>query len=134
MPASSWPNTAVRAGGTCAASITARIASFSSSTAQIGYTFGHGIADQWLGDGEDEDHWRDTAVRLEGPVVSALQSVFMENWIEETHCVPAGDGCYPPLEPKDGDVALTSSAAHPKKSAPRSRCCTPWRSHRRARK
>ena len=37
---------------------------------EIGYTFGHGIADQWLGDGEDEDHWRDTAVRVEGPVVA----------------------------------------------------------------
>ncbi|HKQ15205.1 MAG TPA: phospholipase D-like domain-containing protein [Steroidobacteraceae bacterium] len=61
----------------------------------IGYTFGHGIADQWLGDGEDQDHWRDTAVRLEGPVAGALQSVFLENWIEETNCVPAGDGCYP---------------------------------------
>ena len=70
----------------------------------IGYTFGHGLADQWLGDGEDEDHWRDTAVRLEGPVAGALQSVFMENWMEETHCVPAGDGCYPRLEHK-GDVA-----------------------------
>ena len=34
----------------------------------VGYTFGHGIADQWLGDGEDKDHWRDTGVRLEGPV------------------------------------------------------------------
>ena len=78
----------------------------------IGYTFGHGIADQWLGDGEDEDHWRDTAVRLEGPVAGALQSVFMENWIEETHCVPAGDGCYPRLEHK-GDVAahVVSSAS-----------------------
>jgi cardiolipin synthase len=69
----------------------------------IGYTFGHGIADQWLGDGEDEDHWRDTAVRLEGPVACALQSVFIENWIEETRCVPAGDGCYPEVERK-GDV------------------------------
>jgi cardiolipin synthase A/B len=71
----------------------------------IGYTFGHGIADQWLGDGEDEDHWRDTAVRLEGPVACALQSVFMENWMEETNCVPAGDGCYPRLEHK-GDTAV----------------------------
>jgi len=78
----------------------------------IGYTFGHGIADQWLGDGEDEDHWRDTAVRLEGPVASALQAVFLENWIEETNCVPAGDGCYPGPEPK-GDVAahVVSSAS-----------------------
>jgi cardiolipin synthase A/B len=78
----------------------------------VGYTFGHGIADQWLGDGEDEDHWRDTAVRLEGPVASALQSVFLENWIEETNCVPAGDGCYPGPESK-GDVAahVVSSAS-----------------------
>jgi cardiolipin synthase A/B len=78
----------------------------------IGYTFGHGIADQWLGDGEDEDHWRDTAVRLEGPVASALQSVFMENWIEETSCIPAGEGCYPAPD-RRGDVAahVVSSAS-----------------------
>ena len=71
----------------------------------IGYTFGHGIADQWLGDGEDEDHWRDTGVRLEGPAACALQSVFMENWMEETKCVPAGDGCYPQLQ-KRGELAV----------------------------
>jgi cardiolipin synthase len=79
----------------------------------VAYTFGHGIADQWLGDGEDADHWRDTGVRLEGPVACALQSVFMENWIEETHCVPAGEGCYPCLERHDGGVEahVVSSAS-----------------------
>jgi cardiolipin synthase len=77
----------------------------------IGYTFGHGIADQWLGDGEDQEHWRDTAVRLEGPVAGALQSVFMENWMEETHCVPAGDGCYPRLEHKGNVAAHVVSSA-----------------------
>jgi cardiolipin synthase len=79
----------------------------------VAYTFGHGIADQWLGDGEDADHWRDTGVRLEGPVASALQSVFMENWIEETLCVPAGEGCYPCLEHRDGGVEahVVSSAS-----------------------
>jgi cardiolipin synthase A/B len=61
----------------------------------IGFVFGHGIADHWLGSAQDEHHWRDTAVRVEGPVVRALQSVFMENWIEETHCVPSGPGCFP---------------------------------------
>ena len=78
----------------------------------IGYTFGHGIADQWLGNGEDEDHWRDTALRVEGPVVQALQAVFMENWIEETHCVPAGEGCFPPLDGKgSSDAHVVSSAS-----------------------
>ncbi|WP_116813241.1 phospholipase D-like domain-containing protein [Steroidobacter cummioxidans] len=78
----------------------------------IGYTFGHGIADQWLGHGEDEKHWRDTAVRVEGPAVQALQSVFMENWIEESHRVPAGAGCFPELEAKgESDAHVVSSAS-----------------------
>jgi cardiolipin synthase len=78
----------------------------------VGYTFGHGIADQWLGNGEDEQHWRDTAVRVEGPAVQALQSVFMENWIEESHCVPAGDGCFPELTGKgESDAHVVSSAS-----------------------
>lgn len=78
----------------------------------IGYAFGHGIADQWLGNAEDKDHWRDTAVRIEGPVAQALQAVFMENWIEETHCVPAGEGCFPELEEKgDSEAHVVSSAS-----------------------
>jgi cardiolipin synthase A/B len=78
----------------------------------IGYTFGHGIGDQWLGNGEDEAHWRDTAVRVEGPAVAALQAVFMENWIEETHCVPAGASCFPRLESKGtSDAHVVSSAS-----------------------
>jgi cardiolipin synthase A/B len=78
----------------------------------IGYTFGHGIADQWLGHGEDKDHWRDTAVRVEGPAVQALQAVFMENWVEETHCVPAGEGCFPQLSTVGTiDAHVVSSAS-----------------------
>jgi cardiolipin synthase len=78
----------------------------------IGYAFGHGIADQWLGNGDDKDHWRDTAVRIEGPAVQALQSVFMENWIEETHCVPSGEGCFPQLEDRgDSQAHVVSSAS-----------------------
>jgi cardiolipin synthase len=78
----------------------------------IGYTFGHGIADQWLGNGEDEKHWRDTAVRVEGPIVQGLQAVFMENWIEESHCVPAGASCFPQLEEVgDCDAHVVSSAS-----------------------
>jgi len=64
---------------------------------EIGYTCGHGIADQWLGDAEDSDHWRDTAVRLKGPVVHSLQAVFMENFLMESHCIPSGQDCFPLL-------------------------------------
>jgi cardiolipin synthase len=72
---------------------------------QIAYTFGHGIADEWLGDAEDEHHWRDSGVRIEGPAAFALQSVFAENWLEEAQCVPAGERCFPKIEPK-GDIGV----------------------------
>lgn len=69
---------------------------------EVGYMCGHGIADQWLGDGEDREHWRDTAVRLEGPVVHSMQAVFMESFVWESHCVPSGEGCFPPLSARGG--------------------------------
>ena len=69
----------------------------------IAYIFGHGFADQWLGHGQDHAHWRDTGVRVEGPVVHGLQSTFFQHWTEETHGVPAGEGIFPILEPR-GDV------------------------------
>jgi cardiolipin synthase len=65
---------------------------------RIGYTFGHGVSDQWLGNGEDPEHWRDTAIRLEGPVVHGLQTVFSQNWVEETHTLPVDPECFPRLE------------------------------------
>jgi cardiolipin synthase len=37
-------------------------------------------------------------VRVEGPAVHGLQAVFMENWVEETHSIPAGPGCFPVLK------------------------------------
>jgi cardiolipin synthase len=61
----------------------------------VGYTFGHGIADEWLGDAQDREHWRDTGVRIEGPVVHQLQSAFTENWVEETGEVIVGDRYFP---------------------------------------
>jgi cardiolipin synthase len=79
---------------------------------RIGYAFGHGVQDEWLGNGNSPEQFRDTAVRLEGPVVHGLQAVFAQNWVEETHTLPAADGCFPRLE-RRGDVAahVVSSAA-----------------------
>jgi cardiolipin synthase len=65
---------------------------------RIGYVGGHGIAEQWTGNAEDRDHWRDTAIRAQGPVVATLQGVFCENWIQETDEVPVGEKYFPKLE------------------------------------
>jgi cardiolipin synthase len=62
---------------------------------RIGFIGGHGIAEQWTGHAQDRDHWRDTALRVEGPVVNRLQSAFCENWTEETGEITAGDRFFP---------------------------------------
>ncbi len=49
---------------------------------EIGFSGGVGIADHWLGDAQDKDHWRDTQVRMRGPVVRLVEAGFYENFIE----------------------------------------------------
>jgi cardiolipin synthase len=81
------------------------------------FVAGHCIVDCWLGNGEDRDHWRDIGVRVQGPAVHAIQSVFSENWVEETGELFAGDDVFPALEPR-GDVVLHVAHAKPQGSAP----------------
>jgi cardiolipin synthase len=51
---------------------------------RVGITGGSGVSWKWMGDGRAAEHWRDTDVRLEGPVVDQLQAAFLENWREAT--------------------------------------------------
>jgi cardiolipin synthase A/B len=80
---------------------------------RVGMTGGVGIAEEWTGDAQDPEHWRDTHVRVRGPVVRGLQGAFAENWLEGTGQVLAGDGYLPELEPLDdgGAMQLVRSAA-----------------------
>ena len=48
----------------------------------VAYVFGHGIAAEWTGNGQDAHHWRDTGVRLLGPIVNSAQSAFAQHWGE----------------------------------------------------
>jgi cardiolipin synthase len=72
---------------------------------RVGFTGGVGIADEWAGDAQDPQHWRDTHFRIEGPVVAQLQAAFMENWIEITGRVLHGEAYFPPLAPAGGHTA-----------------------------
>lgn len=65
---------------------------------KVGYVFGHGVSRLWLGHGQDKDHWRDTGVRLRGPIVNSLQSVFSQHWIEESGEVLVGQKFFPEIE------------------------------------
>ena len=64
---------------------------------RVGMTGGVGVAAEWEGDAEDPDHWRDTHVRVRGPVVRGFMGAFAENWLEATGEVLAGPGYLPGL-------------------------------------
>jgi cardiolipin synthase len=49
---------------------------------EIGFTGGAGVADYWLGHAQDREHWRDTQVRMRGPIVRLVEGGFYENFIE----------------------------------------------------
>jgi cardiolipin synthase len=66
---------------------------------RIGFTGGVGVADHWLGNAEDADHWRDSHFRIDGPVVSQLQAAFMDNWIESRGELLDGEGYFPAIAP-----------------------------------
>jgi len=72
----------------------------------VGLIGGVGIADEWGGNAEDPDHWRDTHVRVRGPVVRGLQGAFAENWLEATGDVLVGPDYLPELEPIDGGCTM----------------------------
>ena len=79
----------------------------------VGLTGGVCIAEEWTGDAQDPDHWRDTHVRVRGPIVRGLFGAFAENWLEATGEVLVGEGYTPELEGKDegGPMQLVRSSA-----------------------
>jgi len=80
---------------------------------EVGMTGGVGIADQWTGNAQDPDHWRDTHVRVRGPIVRGLQGAFAENWLEATGDVLVGPAYLPELEPlsDNGPMQVVRSTA-----------------------
>ncbi|MEA2336216.1 MAG: hypothetical protein QOE82_223 [Thermoanaerobaculia bacterium] len=66
---------------------------------QIGFSGGVGIADDWLGDADAPNHWRDTVARVEGPVVTQMQSAFMDNWVKSRGELLTGLDYFPALAP-----------------------------------
>lgn len=79
---------------------------------RIGFTGGFCIDDRWLGDAESTEVWRETQVRLTGPVVAHLQAAFAVNWKKTTDVWLEGDDYFPPLAPT-GSVTGQCSISGP---------------------
>jgi cardiolipin synthase len=74
---------------------------------EVGFTGGVGVADHWMGNADSRDHWRDTQVRIEGPVVRLMEASFYENYLEsdgaeapvlDDRAAPAGGDAAPALQ------------------------------------
>ena len=76
----------------------------------VAFTGGMGVADQWLGNAQDPEHWRDTQFQITGPAVRALEASFYENWIESGgRSAPALDPEPPPQSTGARSVVLWSN-------------------------
>jgi cardiolipin synthase len=73
---------------------------------RVGFIGGAGIADWWAIVEGTTRPWRDTMARVEGPVVTAMQGVFVENWLECCGEILIGDEYFPPLTSAGDTTAL----------------------------
>jgi len=79
---------------------------------EVAFTGGVGIADQWDGNADAPNHWRDSHVRIRGPAVLAVQAAFVDNWNEATGELPVG-GSYFPLTSSAGESVVCAVQSNP---------------------
>jgi cardiolipin synthase len=78
----------------------------------VAFVGGAGIADWWAKPHRGRPMWRDMMVRIEGPVVSDVQGVFAENWLECCGEILVGPDTYKPHR-RAGDVAAFAIKSSP---------------------
>jgi cardiolipin synthase len=83
---------------------------------RIGFIGGVGIADEWIGDADSPQHWRDNHYRVEGPAVAQLQGAFAENWRRTAEEILHGPDYFPPLG-KAGSTAGSLFYSSPRHGA-----------------
>jgi cardiolipin synthase A/B len=76
----------------------------------VGFTGGAGVADHWLGNAQDKDHWRDTQVRVRGPIVRLMEAAFYENFTEaDGGATPELEDPAPGASEEGGSIVVRSS-------------------------
>ncbi|MFA9429286.1 phosphatidylserine/phosphatidylglycerophosphate/cardiolipin synthase family protein [Egicoccus sp. AB-alg2] len=68
---------------------------------QVAFTGGIGIADEWDGSSDDGTGWRETQIRLRGPVVDGLRAAFVDDWLDADHLLFDDHDRFPD-QPQDG--------------------------------
>ena len=68
---------------------------------RLGFTGAVGFAENWSGNAQDKEHWRDAQMRVEGPLVAELQAAFQEHWVKTFGEALTGADQFPLLEPAE---------------------------------
>jgi cardiolipin synthase len=77
---------------------------------EVAFTGGAGVADHWLGHAQDKEHWRDTQIRMRGPIVRLTEAAFYENFIETDDIVtPELDDARTEADDRGHSIVLRSS-------------------------
>jgi cardiolipin synthase len=80
---------------------------------RVAFTGGFNIGREYLGLDRRYGQWRDTHLRLEGPVVAGLQRVFLEDWHFATSEAVGGEEYYPKWSEPQGEVLAQVVASGP---------------------
>jgi cardiolipin synthase len=86
----------------------------------VGFTGGACLADEWLGNADSKDLWRDTHFEVRGPAVGLMQGVFANNWIQAEHEVLTGPPFFPLLR-REGEMWVQCFKSGPEDSAEKAR-------------
>lgn len=79
---------------------------------KVAFTGGISVSDEWLGNADSPEHWRDIMVRVEGVMAERLQGVFAESWAATSGELLIGDKYYPPaLQVTEGAPFLSVASS-----------------------
>lgn len=68
---------------------------------RVAFCGGADIGDDWLYGTRGQSPWRDTVFRIEGDLVTGLQSTFAENWLESSSQILCNDDYFPRVREND---------------------------------
>lgn len=79
---------------------------------ETAFTGGIAIGDKWLGNADSEEHWRDTMVKVTGPLAATVQSAFTAPWAHAAGEILVGEPFYPPRPAAAADLSAAPALLH----------------------
>jgi cardiolipin synthase len=80
---------------------------------KIGFTGGMSVDDQWLGDAQNPEEWRDMMFRMTGRMAESLQGVFAQLWTGTVGEVLVGKDFYPDIQDTNSRSRYVSIESSP---------------------